>query len=80
MKSPTYKLKIKLNSQEKIIETDNLKEAIMSVKPAFLKTKVVMSIEKDGKTCERQIFVKMAKQIFRSDIYLDMFIRKLIFK
>lgn len=75
-----YKLTMKLNDCVFCCETDNLEEAILANKPSFLKTKVLMIIEKDGKICEKQVFGFNGRQLFRSPLFLRTLVRKLIFK
>jgi hypothetical protein len=75
-----YKLTMKLNDCVFTCDTDNLEEAILANKPNFLKTKVLIKIEKDGKICEKQIFGFNGRQLFRSPIFLRTLVNKLIFK
>ena len=75
-----YKLTMKLNDTVFNCVTDNLEEAILANKPAFLKTKVILTIEKDGKVCEKQVFGFQGRQLFRNPVFLRTLIRKLIFK
>lgn len=75
-----YKLTMKMNDMVFNCVTDNLEEAILANKPTFLKTKVILTIEKDGKVCEKQVFGFQGKQLFRNPLFLRTLIRKLIFK
>lgn len=75
-----YHLSMKFNDNTYECDTDDLASAIMAFKPIFLKTKVIFRVEKDGKVCERLVFLFRAKQIFRNKLSLDIFINKLIFK
>lgn len=76
----TYYLKMKLNDSFFETETNDLKSSILSFAPKTLKTKIVFTITKDGKVCDRQVFVQKGKMLFRSNLFLDTFIRMLTFK
>ncbi len=76
----TYTLMMSFNGESHTIETDDLFEAIMSVKPAVLKTKILFYIKKGGLVCDKQTFVLQGKMMFRSKLVLEIFIRRLIFK
>lgn len=80
VKPKDYHLVMKFNDQVFEALTDDLAGAILAFAPKFLKTKIVFHIEKDGKSCDRQMFVQRGKMIFRSQMFRDTFIRKLIFK
>lgn len=71
---------MKFNDQVFECDTDDLKEAIVGFKPKVLKTKIIFIVTKDGKTCDRLLFVMRGKMLWRNKIFLDMFINKLIFK
>ena len=75
-----YRLTMKLNDEVFNCETNDLTKAILSFKPVHLKTKVNIVIEKDGKKCERQLFVNKGKLLFRNELFMRTFIRFLIFK
>lgn len=75
-----YHMKVRMNDQVFECDTNNLEEAIMAIKPAVLKTKIQFEITKDGKLCERQVFVNRGKMIFRNSMFLKTFIRFFIFK
>lgn len=79
-KEGQYKLIMKLNDKTFECITDNLEEAILSNKPDFLKTKVLLTIEKDGKVCEKMAFGFRGRQLFKNPTFLRVFINKLIFK
>lgn len=83
LKSPkvNYKFKAVLNNKTTELETSDLSEAIMSIKPLTVKTRLLLNITReDGKTCEKNFPVKIAKMIFNQARYRDIFIKRLIFK
>lgn len=75
-----YNLTIKLNDQVFTCKTNDIAQALMSFKPSVVKTKMYVKVEDGKKSCERQVFVFRAKQIFRNKLSMDIFIRTLIFK
>jgi len=75
-----YILDIKFNGTTHHLETDNLKEAILSLKPIFLKTKILMKITQGNKTCERLIHLTQGRILFRNKMMLDIFLNRLILK
>ena len=75
-----YKLWMKLNDKIFETETNDLGAAILSFAPKVLKTKILFRIEKDGKLAEKQVFVQKGKMIFRNNLFLQIFLRHLIFK
>lgn len=79
-KRKDFKLQMKMNDEVFKCSTDNLREAILSFAPKVLKTRILFRIESKKGVCERQIFVHRGKMLFRSDLFLDTFIQKLIYK
>lgn len=80
-KEKEYHLKMKLNDQIFECDTDNLGESILSFAPKVLKTKIVFTItRKDGKVVDRQEFAKRGRMIFRKKLFLDIFLKNLVFK
>lgn len=79
--SGLYHLSIKLNAKTHDIFTDDLKSAILSVKPKFaLKTKIIFNIEKAGKVCNKVVMANTARNLFKNDAFLNLFIKQLSFK
>lgn len=75
-----FKVHIKMNDQEFVADTNDIASFITSLKPTFLKTKVILTIEKEGKKCEKVVFGLRGRQLFRSPLFLRTFLSKLIFK
>lgn len=76
-----YHVVMKFNGVTHEFETDDLRESILNVRPIFLKTKILMTITlPDGRKCEKQLFVLKGKMLFRNEMFLQTFIRFLIFK
>lgn len=76
-----YKLTIKLNDKVFTIESDDIRSAILSVKPEFLRTRVIIGVEKSGveKKIERMFYLQQGKMLFMNKYAMDTFIKNLIF-
>lgn len=75
-----YLLWLKFNDQEFTIETDDIKEALLSIKPAVLKTRILLKIQKGTQVCDKILSGMQAKQIFRNKLAMTVFLNRLIFK
>ncbi len=76
----TYHVSVELNEKKFDIDTNDLKEAVMSVKPELLKTSVIFKFTKDGgRTIERFVYCPRAKILFTNPLTLDAFIRSIYF-
>lgn len=75
-----YKLTMKFNDKEHIVETNDLDSAIMELKPSVLKTRILIKVEKDGKVYETALPAFVGKQLLRNALYRKIFISRLIFK
>lgn len=76
----TYRIEVEMNDKVFKVETDDLAEAILALKPEVLKTKVIFRIWKGDLLCQRMAFVTKGRLIFGKQIMLDVFIKQLIFK
>lgn len=75
-----FKVVVKMNDQEFSAETNDLATFVASLRPSFLKTKVIIVVEKNNKRAERMLLGFKARQLFRSPIFLRTFLSKLTFK
>lgn len=80
IKDPIFKVVLKMNDQVFETRTDDLASFITSQAPAFLKTKVILTVEKEGKTAEKMLIGFKAKQMFRNRLFLKVLLNKLSFK
>ncbi len=80
VKEPTFKVTLKMNDQVFETKTDDLASFITSQAPAFLKTKVILTVEKEGKKAEKMLIGFKAKQFFRNRLFLKVLLNKLSFK
>lgn len=74
-----YHLVVKLNDQVFEFDTDDLRESILSVKPEFLRTKVVLEITKGDKTIDRLLYLRQGKMLFINRFAMDSLLKNLIF-
>lgn len=76
----TYKMEVSFNDNTHEIETDDLLQAIETINPFNIKTRVHFKIFKDGKMYEKLVNAFQAKQIFRNKLYRFIFVNRIIFK
>lgn len=79
-KEPIFKVTLKMNNQVLETKTDDLAAFITSQTPAFLKTKVLLTVEKEGMRAEKMLIGFKAKQMFRNKLFLKVLLNKLSFK
>lgn len=75
-----YKVTLKFNDCEHVFETENPSETIILAKPFFLKTKVLILIEKDGKTAEKCLQPLVARRLWKLPTSFRAVITRLNFK
>lgn len=80
VKEPVFKVTLKMNNQVLETKTDDLTAFITSQTPAFLKTKVLLTVEKEGMRAEKMLIGFKAKQMFRNKLFLKVLLNKLSFK
>lgn len=74
-----YHIVIKLNDNVFEFDTDDLRETILSVKPEFLRTRVLLEITKGGKTLDRMYYLQQGKMLFINKYAMDTLLKNLIF-
>lgn len=75
-----YKVVVEVNDQTFSFKTNDIGEALMSIKPFFIKTRVKIVVTEGKKTAERYLFVQEARRMWRSPIGMFATLKKLIFK
>ncbi len=75
-----YQVSISFNNETHEFETNDLEEVLLSVKPVFLKTKIVLVIKDGEKVCEKLAYGHQARQLFRNTLFRKVFLSKLVFK
>lgn len=73
-----YHIKVKLNDKEFEFDTDDIRSAILSTKQEFLRTRVIITITKGGKTVERMLYLAQGKTLFINRFAMDAFIKNLM--
>lgn len=78
-----YSISVHFNGTDFNASTETMEEAfeaIYALKPFFLKTKVAIKIEKDGKIAEKSIPPMLARRLFKLPKALKAMITRLSFK
>lgn len=75
-----YKVTVSFNNNEYTFETEDPSDAIITAKPFFLKTKVIIKIEKDGKTAEKALQPVIARRLWKMPASFRAMITRLSFK
>lgn len=75
-----YKLTMQFNDNEYVVETNNLDSSILELKPPILKTRIIIKVEKDGKTYESALPSFTGKQLLRNNMFRKIFLNRLILK
>ena len=73
-----YKLSVYFNDSNQVCITDDLKEALLSLNPSVVKTRVRVILESEGKKAEKMLFVIPAKRVFRNPISAGIFTKSLL--
>lgn len=76
---PKYTVWLKFNDEEHLIQTDDVRSAILSVKPEFLFTELYLTIASADMRLEREFTLVMGKRLFNNEDNLDMFVANLLF-
>lgn len=79
-KNKDFLFTIQFNNQKFEFLTEDLSENILSVKPLILKTKIILTLDKNGKRAEKQLVGFQAKQLFRNDLFRKIVLNRLILK
>lgn len=76
----TYKLEAYFNDKVVKIATDDLDDAIVSLKPPMLKTRLKLIVSKDKKKQESIFNAVYGKRLFTNKTLRNIFIQRLILK
>lgn len=74
---PKYKLTITLGGEVYKIQTDDIKEAILSLKPQKITNTVIIKAERGKKSVEKKVFVFLARRIFNNPLAAQFFAKSL---
>ncbi len=77
-----YQVSVKLNGKEYNCKTQDLADAFeqLGKENKIIKTRMLLTIKKAGKTAEKMLFVRQIKSLFSNKVYRNFFIKNLIFK
>ena len=73
-----YLLEVVMNNESFAVETDNLDEAIVSLKPEQLLSEVYIKVTKGEATCERRLSLNEAKRVFLNEVNREVLINNLL--
>lgn len=75
-----YNLTLLMNGETIKKRTENIKDAILSLKPEVLVTEVYVNVQKVGSKdkTERKLNLIQGKKLFRDENFLDVFIMNLL--
>lgn len=75
-----YNLTLLMNGETIKKRTENIKDAILSLKPEVLVTEIYVIVQKVGSkdTTERKLNLIQGKKLFRDENFLDVFIMNLL--
>jgi hypothetical protein len=77
-KPKKYSLKMTFNGEEFNTKTNDLDDAILSLKPELLHTEVYVTATKGKEESERRLSLTQAKRVFRDDLVRQVFIHNLL--
>lgn len=73
-----YKITLKVNGKEYVCNANNLEECIVANRPEFIKTRLVIVVEKNGMKFERFLLGFRARQFFRNALFPRLFLKNLL--
>lgn len=74
-----YTIVAQFNDEVHTFETNDIRESLLSVKPQFLKTRVLLSITKGERTLEKMYYAQHGRQLFINRYAMDALLKNLIF-
>lgn len=76
--SRMYKIRVSFNMRHFECETDDLKSAILSLKPSELLTEMYITITKGGNEFEQRLDKVTGNKLFRDQEFLDIYLNKIM--
>jgi hypothetical protein len=74
-----YKVVAMFNDEKFEIETNDIKEALLSIRPEMLNSEVDIKIYKGSQETERHLNLRQGRNLFINESFLDVFIANLMF-
>ena len=75
-----YSVKFLFNGESYLKRTNDIEEAILSVQPPVLLTEMYVIVKKGDVTMERRLNLTQGKNLFRNDVFREVFINNLLLK
>ena len=75
-----YTITMQCNDNVVTCETDSLRDGILSLNPGTVKTKMILTVDSDGKTATKMLNVFEAKRIFQNYTAMTILIKRIILK
>lgn len=75
-----YSLRVEFNDKIHEVETDDIGQALYDLRPAVLKTRVIVKGKSAEGECDKLLLLNLAKMMWRSRLGCDIFAHRIIFK
>lgn len=73
-----YLLEVVMNNESYKVETDDLNQALVDLKPEQLLSEVFVKVTKGEATCERRLSLVEAKRVFQVEVNREVFVNNLL--
>lgn len=74
-----YSITVYMNGEVYTTKTNDIKEALLSLKPDFVHTEIDMIITKGKEVFDRHLNLRQARNLFINEDFMDIFIINLMF-
>lgn len=79
-KKKMYTVELHINDEVFTAKSEDISEALESMRPVIMKTHVVIKVTDGKKSAERFLLLQKARMMFRNKIGIDAFVRSIILK
>jgi len=73
-----YLLEVVMNNETFTVETNDLNEALIAMKPEQLLSEVYVKVTKGEAVCERRLSLVEAKRVFQVEVNREVFVNNLL--
>lgn len=73
-----YQVTLNFNGQDYTFGANNLEAKILEIQPQFLKTRVVITVDRNGTKIQRFLLGVRARQFFRNRLFARLFLKNLL--
>lgn len=77
VKPKAFKLEVTLNDKVYKCETDDIKTALMELKPNVIKTRLKFKVSNANSQVDRIMMVRMARLLFNNSLAMDSFVKRI---